>query len=223
MPRVSQEHMDNRREQILVAAEHCFARNGFHATSMQDIFAEAELSAGAVYRYFPGKTHIVRAMVWRVLDPVIARFQAVVDAEQSRPLADVLTEVFDERLHSSQLERLRPILLQVWAEMARDEEVRALGMGVMGEVHRLLTQLVRRAQRTGDVHPDADPSVAAQLLMATVQGYIVQYAIVGDAVAANFPQAVTSVVTGLSHHPIDPGEHAWRGFPPGTAPPPEDT
>ena len=54
MPKVSDAHRAARRRQILDAARRRFVRNGFHATSMQDIFAEAGLSAGAVYRYFPG-------------------------------------------------------------------------------------------------------------------------------------------------------------------------
>lgn len=37
MPKVGEEHLANRRRQILDAAANCFARNGFHRTSMQDI------------------------------------------------------------------------------------------------------------------------------------------------------------------------------------------
>ncbi len=44
MPKVTQQHMDARREQILDAARRCFLRDGFHSTSMQDLFAEAGLS-----------------------------------------------------------------------------------------------------------------------------------------------------------------------------------
>ena len=38
MPRVSQAHLDARRAQIVDAARRLFARQGFAATSMQDIF-----------------------------------------------------------------------------------------------------------------------------------------------------------------------------------------
>ena len=55
MPRVSDEHLAARRQQILDAARACFLRNGFHATSMQDVIGEAGLSVGAVYRYFKSK------------------------------------------------------------------------------------------------------------------------------------------------------------------------
>ena len=58
MPRVTQEHLDARRRQILDAARRRFIKNGFHATSMQDVLTEADLSAGAVYRYFASKSDL---------------------------------------------------------------------------------------------------------------------------------------------------------------------
>ena len=45
MPKVSQSHRDARRRQILDAATVCFARQGFHRTTVQDVVAEAEIAA----------------------------------------------------------------------------------------------------------------------------------------------------------------------------------
>ena len=69
MPKVSAEHLANRRQQILDAAASCFARNGFHRTSMQDIVKESGLSAGLIYRYFTGKDDMIVAIVERVAHP----------------------------------------------------------------------------------------------------------------------------------------------------------
>ena len=55
MPKVSQEYSEARRRQIIDAAYQCFARKGFHQTTMRDIYAEAKLSAGSVYHYFDSK------------------------------------------------------------------------------------------------------------------------------------------------------------------------
>ncbi|WP_030316411.1 helix-turn-helix domain-containing protein [Streptomyces sp. NRRL B-3229] len=52
-----------RRRQTLDGATLCFARNGFHATSVQDVLKEVDLSAGAVYRYFSGKEELIRARI----------------------------------------------------------------------------------------------------------------------------------------------------------------
>ncbi len=61
MPKVSQSDLDARRTQIREAALRCFARKGVQATTMRDIFAEAELSAGAVYNYFKTKDELIEA------------------------------------------------------------------------------------------------------------------------------------------------------------------
>src|SRR3954464_11109027 len=45
----------DRRSEILSAAQTCFARPGFHQTSMQEICAEAGMSPGNLYRYFRSK------------------------------------------------------------------------------------------------------------------------------------------------------------------------
>src|ERR1700689_3735439 len=77
MPKVSQQHRDARREQILAAARRCFLRDGFHATSMQDLFAESGLSAGAVYSYFAGKDDVIVAIAEENLSGVAELFHTV--------------------------------------------------------------------------------------------------------------------------------------------------
>jgi len=62
VPRVDDGYLESRRRQIMEAAVACFARHGFHGTTMQDIVAETGLSAGAIYRYFPAKEGIVAAI-----------------------------------------------------------------------------------------------------------------------------------------------------------------
>src|SRR3954462_3215845 len=67
MPKVTEEHVDARRRQILSAALRCFARAGFHRTTMQDIFREADLSPGAVYSYFKGKDELIGAITLTIV------------------------------------------------------------------------------------------------------------------------------------------------------------
>ncbi len=67
MPKVTEEHVEARRRQILSAALCCFAREGFHRTTMQDIFGESDLIPGAVYSYFKGKDELIAAIVAEVM------------------------------------------------------------------------------------------------------------------------------------------------------------
>ncbi len=65
MPKLSPEQQDTRRRRILDAAEQCFARNGFHRTTMQDICREAGISAGALYLYFASKEALIEGLTER--------------------------------------------------------------------------------------------------------------------------------------------------------------
>ena len=60
------------RERVLCAAEQCFLRRGFHAASIADIAATAEMSAGLIYRYFENKNAIVMAIIERQLAEGVA-------------------------------------------------------------------------------------------------------------------------------------------------------
>ena len=59
MPKLKPEVQHARREHILDAAEQCFARAGFHRTTMHDICKEAGVSPGALYVYFDSKEALI--------------------------------------------------------------------------------------------------------------------------------------------------------------------
>jgi AcrR family transcriptional regulator len=63
-----------RREQLLAAATHAFARTGFANTSLDDIAEQAGISRVLLYRHFDSKTDLYRA----VLDRAIGRLTAAV-------------------------------------------------------------------------------------------------------------------------------------------------
>src|SRR5919206_2725488 len=63
--RIGDESVADRRAQILDAAERSFCRSGFHRTTMQDIAAEAGMSPGNLYRYFPSKDALVAGLCER--------------------------------------------------------------------------------------------------------------------------------------------------------------
>ena len=55
MPKVSAEHLEARREQILDGARRAFARHGYEATTVAVLEDEIGLSRGAIFNYFPDK------------------------------------------------------------------------------------------------------------------------------------------------------------------------
>jgi len=81
MPKLSQNEMEARRREIIAAAGRCFARKGIQATTMREIFAEAGMSAGAVYNYFKTKDDLIAAGIRDSTDENVAALRGATDAE----------------------------------------------------------------------------------------------------------------------------------------------
>jgi len=55
VPKVSQEHLDARREEILEGARRAFARYGYEGATVAKLEEEIGVSRGAIFHYFPDK------------------------------------------------------------------------------------------------------------------------------------------------------------------------
>ncbi|CAM3181251.1 hypothetical protein DESA109040_01440 [Deinococcus saxicola] len=98
MPRVSDEYLTERQDQILEAAVRRFAVGGFHATSMADIIAESGLSAGSVYRYYKSKDELIAAIITRLLGQFHGRLTEM-SAEAVTP-SEVIEGILGVSLHA---------------------------------------------------------------------------------------------------------------------------
>jgi AcrR family transcriptional regulator len=78
---------------ILDAAERLFARDGFEATSLRAITAEAKVNLAAVNYHFQSKEALVQAVIGRRMGPLNAQRLALLDAyEAEARLAPVALE-----------------------------------------------------------------------------------------------------------------------------------
>jgi len=62
MPKVSREHVEARRAQILEGARRCFARWGYDGATVPKLEREIGLSHGAIFNYFPTKLDLFVAL-----------------------------------------------------------------------------------------------------------------------------------------------------------------
>lgn len=93
MPRVTAAHRERQRARILQAAEECFARSGFQATSMDEVIAAAGMSSSTVYRYFPeGKRSLVREVLTRRMGPLVERIKHLAESEEPPDFGRVFIE-----------------------------------------------------------------------------------------------------------------------------------
>ncbi|WP_199562146.1 TetR/AcrR family transcriptional regulator [Micromonospora deserti] len=179
MPRVSAEHLAARRRQIVEAARRCFLREGFHRTTMQDVIAEAGLSVGAVYRYFPSKADLINAIAEEAVGGAEEVLAGIARQEPPVPLIEALGRVLAYVETQAGDEGVLRIAIQVWGEAQRDPALATFVAGKYAGFRHHFEVLVRRAQRGGEIPADADAEAVAAALFALVPGWFLQLILTG--------------------------------------------
>ncbi|WP_117212733.1 TetR/AcrR family transcriptional regulator [Allorhizocola rhizosphaerae] len=179
MPRVSQEHLAARRQHILDAGRRCFTRNGFHATSMQDVIAEAGVSVGAFYRYFKSKEELIEAIAEDAVGRITDVIKPVAMAEPAPSVPDALRMILGKADQHLTRDGMFAMGIQVWAESLRSQQHAALIKRVYRQVTALYERIAERARDAGHLPPDTDPAAVATVLFGLLPGYGLQRVLMG--------------------------------------------
>lgn len=200
MPKLKPDTQAARREHILDQAEICFARSGFHRTTMQDICKEAGVSPGALYVYFSSKEALIAGIAERNRDKLADQLKHVSEAPDLLTAFDALGRHYfiDEPEHK------RRICIEIGAEGMRNPEVGEIYRSVDTFLKASFVQLFERARAEGKIETDIDLSLAADML-----------AIIGDgvfwrrAVDPNFdPSRLMPLILGVVKDLLKPVDSA---------------
>jgi TetR/AcrR family transcriptional regulator, transcriptional repressor of aconitase len=176
IPRVDQKHLEARREQILEAAIECFAHNGFHRTTMQDIMREAGLSVGAPYRYFKSKEQMIEAIA---AERHARDREIILEAGAKEDIPKVLRTLiarFEQALLDPRDRKGRRMAMQLWTEALRNPRILKTVRKGVDEPRRMLAAIVTRARDNDEMPKDIDPDAMARVLIALFQGFALQLA-----------------------------------------------
>jgi AcrR family transcriptional regulator len=219
MPKVSRAHLDARRQQILDAAADCFARQGFHRTSMQDVVRRARLSPGAIYRYFASKDDIIAAIATQRHARELALITAACGAGRTGAALGTLARGFFGLLRDPAERAQRRVGVQVWAEALRDPRIHAVVRSGIDGPRQLLARLVRAAQRRGELPAQLDPDAVARVMIALFQGFVLQQAWDPGTRVAPYLAVIDALLAQLTDETPPPGRRRKRGRAEGRASP----
>ena len=117
-PQIDSSNAD-RRSQILDAALVCFAKRGFHQTSMHDISGEAGISVGLIYRYFENKEAVISAMAARHKEEIQ---QMLERARQAPTLLESLEILFTAHCCEDAPQVVSAFVVDLYAEASRNQQ-----------------------------------------------------------------------------------------------------
>jgi AcrR family transcriptional regulator len=156
-----------RPDEILDAALDVFIANGFDAARMDDVAARAGVTKGALYLYFEGKEAMLRALIEREVQPMVARLEALAEARSPDPteLIRQAAQIVSRALANPRLFAVPLLIVGISgrfpdiAEYYR-ETVFARGRAVMA-------RLVQRGVELGQFR-NVDPVAAARAMMGPI-------------------------------------------------------
>lgn len=133
------------RQAVIDAARELFAERGLEA-QMPDVARAANVGVGTVYRHFPTKDHLIAAIAAQHFDRMAAR--GLEDLE----LTDAWEGICDFIRFAIQMQADDRGLCEVMSSRPEvmDAAARAAGLP------ELCDELVKRAQRSGQLRPDLD-------------------------------------------------------------------
>lgn len=208
MPKVTEAYLVGRRQQILDAAMACFARKGFHQTTMEDIGQEAGVSPTVAYRYFASKEDIILATIHGSLDRWKRFFETERGEEDTQTILEQAIDNHLQRLQQPGRDVHYKVRVQLWAEALQNPKVAAKALPLRQEGLQQTAELIREGQENGQVDPQLDPLAVAIAFASMQDGFTLQWLADPDTDIAAYRDAFRAMVRGLFDHGA-----AWKSSP----------
>jgi len=159
---------EERRAQILQAALTCFARKGYHLTTMDDIVAESGLSKGSLYWHYKSKKDLLLAAMQWYFDRLAADFEATLQ-QATTPLGmlQAMGDRFTEILAA--MEPVFRVFIDFYAETRHDAEVNAALNNTLNPYLDMIENIIRVGIEMGEIKP-VHPRQMAIAIMAALDG-----------------------------------------------------
>lgn len=154
-----EERLADNRQRILLSARKRVAGGGFRAAQIAAVAADAGLSTGAIYRYFPSKAELFVEVLGEAVRHEIEILQGIV--QSGGTAADRLrraVESFARRAFEG------PFLAYAFIAEPADEEVDAERIRARREFGKVFKTVLRQGIVGGEF-PDQDTSVAAACIV----------------------------------------------------------
>ena len=183
MPKRAAAHAEAMRERILEGGRRAFNAGGFRGTSVPSIAAEAGVSVGLIYRYFPSKEELFLELCLsgtpNELEDLARRIAPIED-----PVVR-LTTAIDSYFDALFLAIGAPLVLQALAAAPSDERIRESLRRRGDDLRGFSALFIRGALARGEIDPATDVDEIAAVTTMLLDAALIAVAEQGDAMDRN--------------------------------------
>lgn len=166
------------RQKILSSATKLFSTQGYAMTSLAQVAKEAQVSKALIFWHFASKDDLFRTALTESLTPysidVVEALSGLGEFEQIGKLIDVYFEFVSQNVYS-----VRFLLSLVVREEKNLDDVLSRTTELFRLYRNLLADILQAGREKGVFRANVDPQPDAALIMATLNGILVQGFAVG--------------------------------------------
>ena len=140
----------NKKAQILSAAKKCFARKGYHQSSMDEICREAGVSKGGCYWHFKSKRDIFLALLEELMQQERTGWQELASWQGSEEEIFLKSGIFFFKQHMKDPDII-PMLRELENELFKDEKIREKFFESLQETKEQIKKFLLNAEKQGKI------------------------------------------------------------------------
>jgi len=154
---------DKRRQELVLAAFHQIARQGFEGLRTRDVAGEVGVNIATLHYYFPTKEALIRG----VLEYAMERFRSTL-APHGSPSDQLRNHLRAVRKLMTSEPQLAAVMGELALRSTRDRSIAAMIDGMYDYWQTTMRGLLRRAVREGGAPRELDSDAMAALIIATL-------------------------------------------------------
>ena len=169
-----------RRKQIVETAISTLASRGFGKTTLSDIAREAGVSTGVITYHFDNKDELIELIIKTLFDDMNAYIIPKVEKEESyakRMTSYIVTSMEFMSKHRDHC----TALVYSFAAMNSEAEKQRITADAYGRIRHYVTRNLDEGQKGGEFRACSSKTLA-QLIMASIEGVMIQWVIDEDEV-----------------------------------------
>ncbi|QIK62103.1 TetR/AcrR family transcriptional regulator [Leucobacter viscericola] len=190
MPKVSDDYREERRMEIALAALAVARRRGFTKTTMADVIAELDSSAGSVYSNFKNKAEMTHYVAGVILEARVAELQEIAALGGTPAPLDLLEAMLTGALSQNVL---FDVVMQIWSESITEPTLGVVIQDLLLRMRLAMREAVlpwARLRSTSEEQAESLADRSSFVIVALAQGFITNTALQG-------PLSPTEYVAGL--------------------------
>ncbi len=179
-PRVSEEHLKQRRANIMSAATNVFIEHGYERTTMNHVMDAAGVSRGGLYQYFSNKEDLFEAILEERLSDEAVNTAHMLKTTESH--WDLLMQLLfgEEGKPDAKMDSLAPSKLEFFITGRNVERRREYGRKRYELGVRLYADVIKAGQDSGEFSNRFDSELIARSIITFIDGLALEDAILAE-------------------------------------------